>query len=320
MSTDRYYCKVCSLFIDNNKAQRLQHERGGKHIANQEKLRISAKERKQATANSEKELQDTLLEIERAAREDLANDELPVHGNAFMPPPTYIHASSGSISGVIAGHTRVETSVHNNDTNDDGNGIYEENGTFYMQGDVNIQRLQPGSLCELFVEDLDEWVPASLSLRHDMEIPNSDAVSTTFDVTYFPQAVEEAQESAPPGFAADVRPQNIRILCDPPSTIVLSAVEEQGEEEEEGADKGGKVEVEESTGLGKWESVVIESADERGKDEDNGTRKELHSEKNKNSKREYKGVSIQTSRTVQNDSLSAGDGKMTKFKKRRKKE
>ena len=94
----------------------------------------------------------------------------------------------------------------------------------------------------------------------------------------------------------------------------------QGEEEEEGADKGGKVEVEESTGLGKWESVVIESADERGKDEDNGTRKELHSEKNKNSKREYKGVSLQTSRTVQNDSLSAGDCKMTKFKKRRKKE
>ena len=74
MST-KYFCKVCRLYIDDNKAQRLQHENGSKHRDAVEKSRAVAREQKLEVLANERKLAQTLQGINRAARKDLSIDK-----------------------------------------------------------------------------------------------------------------------------------------------------------------------------------------------------------------------------------------------------
>jgi hypothetical protein len=316
MST-KFFCKACRIYIDNNKAQRFQHESGARHKAALEKARQLAREQKLEVAANEKKLAQTLQSIAQAARKDLDLDK-------ELSPPTDAASGQPFIAAIHTSHSRgfsgnVVIQIDDQggtDSRDDGNeeeGIYEEKGVFYMQGEKHLDKLQPGTLCELYVEDLKKWVPASLSLRHESKIPN-DSANTTFDVTYFPQA-GEGSDPVPPGWCDNVKPQELRLVYDKPVPSSTLSIGEGASNKEES--KLPLPDKDESTGLGKWESVLDEPKEGSGINGEGDERQRMEHVK-KGSKREYKGISLQTTRSLQNDSLA--EGKMTKFKKRRKKE
>lgn len=318
MST-KYFCKVCRLYIDDNKAQRLQHENGSKHRDAVEKSRNVAREQKLEVLANERKLAQTLQSINRAARKDLSLDKdesTPTSGSGLPPDSSVFHGAGGGFGGGFSGivtqpnneASDVNDEGDDEDYGDEGMGIYEEGKKFYMKGEVHVEKLQPGTFCELFVEEMDAWVPASVSLRHDVVDSDSETVSTSFDCTYFPQV----SDPAPPGWRDNVRPQDLRLAYEKPAPSSSAGSRASN------IDESQQQNVEENTGLGKWESVLVvdepnEVADDRVKDEHEPQKEPAK----KGNKREYRGVSLQTTRSLEND---ISEGKMTKFKKRRMKE
>jgi hypothetical protein len=323
----KYYCRSCGIYIDDNKAQRLQHENGSKHKQAVLQWQQQAREKKKEELDSEKNVENVLKEIDRAAREDLAKYDADVSSSSDsvskpqpQSQPRQYQPQRQERNPQASIHTEGDANKSGNDENEEG--IYKDGEKYYMQGDVHVSKLQPGTLCELFVEELEAWVPASVTLRNDLEIPNVEALVTTLDVTYFPQAVDSSATA--PGFAAGVSPELIRLECENYAVPPSSSSSKEGE----AGDGAGVVgPVEESTGLGKWESVAVDEGEkEEVQEEDVEEEEEAMKAKkmisthnhNKPSKRDYKGISLSTAKSVANESLNES-GKTVGFKKKRKK-
>ena len=318
----KYYCRSCGIYIDDNKAQRLQHENGSKHKQAVLQWQQQAREKKKEVLDGEKNVENVLKEIDRAAREDLAKYDADLSSSSDPVSKPQPQSQPRQCQQQRQEHNPQASKHIGGDANEGGNGeneegFYKDGEKYYMEGDLHVSKLQPGTLCELFVEELEAWVPASVTLRNDLEIPNVEALVTTLDVTYFPQAVDSSATA--PGFAAGVSPELIRLECEnyvPPS----SSSSKEGEAGD-GADAVGPVE--ESTGLGKWESVAVdegEKEDVQEEEEEASKAKKMISTHNDNkpSKRDYKGISLSTAKSVANESLNES-GKTVGFKKKRRK-
>ena len=279
----KYHCRFCNIYIDDNTAQRRQHELGSRHKEAVKRSLEAKKAQKKLSQNEERDLEAQLQAIDEAARESIASE-------------AEAHTPAQQSRKRKASEWKEEHDEGDGD-GDDG-GIYTVDGQSYMAGDVHIAKLVPGTLCEVHIEEEDKgWMPASISLKHEQEIPHSDARITTFDVTYF--QVDETTGVSISGFATGIKPDCLRLeyrKYSPEET-------KEGEEEE-------VREVVESTGLGQWESVAI--------DEEQGEEEEESKPPKQKARGQHAGVSLKTTTAVLNEDLGSG-GKLVGFKKKKKK-
>ena len=283
----KFYCRFCHIYIDDNRAQRTQHELGSRHREAVERSIASSRAEKQKQQHAERDLEAQLQAIDAAARESLK--ETSDEAELSLP-------ESCTLSRKRKSPEDREWKGEHDIGNLNDREIYTIDGRSYMAGDEFKDKLVPGTFCEVFIEEDDKgWLPASISIRHDQDIPNSDAKITTFDVTYF--QVDDAGASTP-GFATGIKPDCLRLEChnDGPELNMEDVVVEETQE------------VEESTGLGKWETVVVhEEVDEfqprLPKQSKHGT---------------HEGVSLKSTNTVLNEELGGGD-KLVGFKRKKKK-
>ena len=226
----KFYCRFCKIYIDDNRAQRTQHELGSRHKEAVERSLASQRAKKQKEQQTERDIEAQLEAIDSAARRSINET---------------FGESTKSLSGndTLSRKRKAEGTAWNDECeggNGDNGGIYTIDGRSYMTGDEHKDKLIPGTLCEVFIEEDEKgWLPASISLRHDQDIPHSDAKITTFDVTYF--EIDNAGSSVPV-FATSIKPDCLRIEYHGTIPEASGVVEEARE-------------VVESTGLGKWQTI-----------------------------------------------------------------
>jgi U1 zinc finger len=93
VSQAKYYCKICNVWIADNVMSKQLHHAGTKHKMAVEELNKKKREEKLHGARSEREIKQQLADIEKAAREAIANDRLENAG--------YFQSSSSSSSGSL---------------------------------------------------------------------------------------------------------------------------------------------------------------------------------------------------------------------------
>jgi hypothetical protein len=99
VSQKKYFCEICKVWMSDNKQSRSMHEGGFSHT---NKLELHLKAKKDAKlhgARSERELEQTLKEIEKAARAAVADDrtnsdsffyQKPTAARPAPPPPPMV--------------------------------------------------------------------------------------------------------------------------------------------------------------------------------------------------------------------------------------
>lgn len=266
MSQSKFYCKFCKCWIADNKPTRSLHDNGAKHKQNVELFHKEKREKQLHGARSERELQQQLADIEKAAAEAL-NADRSEHAGMFyarpsapqIPPPPPPPAISKRSWDEMAAGKREQV----NDEEDiaiDTSGIYEVRGQTYLEGKVHQDKLKKGTTCEIFIEADDEWLPAVVTSVSEFAVPNTDITIRDFGVRYETnQKVEVTEEK--------VKGDRLRLLADRSGKLLETHA--KGEGVNGGSD--GPLESEEvkeappvsaDTGLGGWQTVEVEVFDE----------------------------------------------------------
>lgn len=90
VSQAKYYCKVCNVYIADNKPSRQHHENGVKHKEKVEQMLKQKRLDKLHGARSEAELKKQLDEINKAASAAIASDRMEQDGNFYQVDSLYI--------------------------------------------------------------------------------------------------------------------------------------------------------------------------------------------------------------------------------------
>jgi WW domain-binding protein 4 len=83
VSQAKHYCKICNVWIADNKPSRQFHENGAKHKEKVETQMRNKRDEKLHGARSEAELRKQLAEIDKAAKEAIQGDRAEAHGQDF---------------------------------------------------------------------------------------------------------------------------------------------------------------------------------------------------------------------------------------------
>lgn len=84
VSQAKHYCKICNVWIADNKPSRMHHENGVKHKQKVEEQLKQKRMDKLHGARSESDLKKQLADIERAAKEAIATDRAEQDGNFYQ--------------------------------------------------------------------------------------------------------------------------------------------------------------------------------------------------------------------------------------------
>lgn len=132
-----------------------------------------------------------------------------------------------------------------------------------MEGQAHEDKLVIGTPCEIWIEELEEWMPAHIVGRTEVPVPNTDIVILRFKVTYQKerpeededgaQAKDESDDSANDVTVENVKSDQLRLKCD-----------KSGNWDPHTVDLKGRIapEVDLITGLGAWQTVSVQLVDE----------------------------------------------------------
>ncbi|KAG1708920.1 hypothetical protein DVH05_022552 [Phytophthora capsici] len=291
VSRERHYCKFCNVWMQSDKLSIKHHEQGRKH---KDKVEETLKHKRQAKSeanNAQKELNDQLKEIERAAQAkyelDMANRRAPPPpprrpGQAPPPPPRRPGRSSGNAVTTTAiaanapstilpskGQYRhpIQQEAELEEEEDDSNGVYAVRGIVYLEGKKHSSQIETGSACQIWVEEAEQWIDALVEQATVHTVPNTELSFRRFSVMYMLPLSEEAGnkgEKAKPVTEREVLADRLRIPL--PPNVTLEAAEKMVEQWHNGGDAAQgeipNIAIDESTGMGEWSTVEVRQIDE----------------------------------------------------------
>jgi hypothetical protein len=142
-------------------------------------------------------------------------------------------------------------------------GKYTIRGQTYLEGQAHEDKLLIGTPCEIWIEELEEWMPAHIVGRTEVPVPNTDVVILRFKVTYQKdrpaaggdraQGKDESEDSANEVTVENVKSDQLRLKCDKSGTWDPRTVDLKGRTAPE---------VDLVTGLGSWQTVSVQLVDE----------------------------------------------------------
>ncbi|CAM9885387.1 unnamed protein product [Chrysoparadoxa australica] len=287
VSKSRYSCPICKVWMADNKASIRKHEQGTKHIANVEEAKKRKREARFHGASSEADLKKELRDIEAAARATQAQDAALFGGGAGFaappPPPAPPKLMSGSDGHVprrdwgnkgsgqgagIAGHYGPgrggggpAPGMHGRAEEEDkeveaGDGKYQIDGTWYLDGKKHEELLVTNTPCQLFLEsnadDAEQgdgdWIDALVLKVVELSVANTRLKMRRYVVAYFKEGQEKEVVEK------DVLSDRLRLIANEKGEYVKPVDEEaQAEVKEDVKD--------ENTGIGQWETVAVRMVD-----------------------------------------------------------
>lgn len=275
VSQAKFHCKYCKVWIADNKPSRALHDSGLTHKRNIEVFHKKKREDSLHGAQSERDLQKTLADIERSAKEALANDRLEsaglFHMNASLPiprpPPLYSSSSSSMgppptefniqqgnsssnrfdppLTSDIGAKSLSSSAIDaiSQNLREDKSGVYTVRGVTYLEGQYHEDRLVTGTACEVFVETVDDWLSASILACKEISVPNTDVRLRRYKVSFMLEMPSGGEKEV---VDEDVKSDRLRLRLDRSREAVT--------------DEGTIVAVKplvESTGLGAWQTVSV---------------------------------------------------------------
>ncbi|RLN37560.1 hypothetical protein BBJ28_00005688 [Nothophytophthora sp. Chile5] len=284
VSKERHFCKYCNVWMQGDKLQ------GKKHKEKVEETFKMKRQVKSDAVRSQKELQEQLQEIEEAAQARFAQDVVgrsarppppPRSGQSGLPPPPPRRPGhSGSVApppppprkpapaGQDSGgrHCR-ELQEEPEEEEEDGNGVYAVRGVVYLEGKKHETQLETGSACQIWVEEVEEWLDALLEQTTVHTIPNTELSFRRFTVMYMlPPSADTPEEKPKPVTEHEVLADRLRIQM--PAGMTLEAAEKMVEQWHSGGEVEAEMEVsvpvviDETTGMGEWSTVEVRQVDE----------------------------------------------------------
>ena len=261
-STPKFYCKTCKVYLADNKQTRLNHDNSRSHkdklLLHQQKL----KDEKLHGLQSEYELKKTLHEIDVAAKQAVMQDRQD-YGTSFYQSRGPLYTSHRQFTPSLASQASHNTGAKipvlsetsellvQDNLRQDKTGRYVVNGITYLEGNLNEDKLIGGVECELFHEQLDDWLPCTIIRRKEYQIPNTTVILKSYDVKFIYPADDVKKVPAQEIVQNDVKSENLRLILD--ETIELNTVNSSDES---------KVAVNEDTGIGGWQTVSITEVNE----------------------------------------------------------
>ncbi|TDH68239.1 hypothetical protein CCR75_006738 [Bremia lactucae] len=300
VSKERHYCKYCNVWMQSDKPSIKHHEHGRKH---KEKVEETLKLKRQAKSDankSQRELHDQLEAIEKAAQakyaQDMANLRAPNRLKQKTPPPPprrdqdqprpiarppLLGATKPSSHSYATLSHQVPHREHEyppveiqvpikEDENDQG--VYAVRGSVYLDGRKHSEQLGTGSACQIWVEDVEEWIDALVEHVTVQTIPNTTQSFRRFTVMYLlqkPASTTFSGENLKPTVEHKVVADRLRIPL--PQTVTLEAAKTLVEQwrnnrEATGEARRSSVAIDETTGMGEWTTVAIREIDETQQD------------------------------------------------------
>mmetsp|Transcript_26612 Transcript_26612/g.39541 ORF Transcript_26612/g.39541 Transcript_26612/m.39541 type:complete len:395 (+) Transcript_26612:60-1244(+) len=283
VSQAKYYCKFCKQWMADNKVSRKNHEASERHKNQVEYFHKKKRDEKLHGARSEQELTRQLAAINKAAQDAVAQDRAQMQGNFYQsnhqfpvtappPPPIPLAPSAGQNSSVghnamhqayarpVQGNVETESlasrrarslpslgplsekavdMISENLRDKEGSsGVYTVRGVTYLEGQYFEDRLVGDTECEIFVEEEDDWCAGKIIRCRNVAVPNTEVVQKTFDVEYVSTSSDCALGMKT---ESGVKSDRIRLIQRAPVAPVT---------------------VEESTGLGKWQTVAVREVNE----------------------------------------------------------
>lgn len=357
VSTAKHYCKICNVWIADNKQSIQNHENGVKHKMVAQTNDKKRKEERLHGAHDEKELKRQLAEIDNAAKASLLANRSEYSGmfypnanitavkahHAPPPPPSSIE------SGILQDHDiSIGYAGASNDNikslRKDDKGIYTIRNQTYLEGSIHEDKLRKGVKCEIFIEDLQgdgDWYPAKILIRKDIPVTNTTIIIRKFDIEYVRMGSNGVELTV---HSDDVRSDKLRLLANSDGSLLYDEDYEiiQNETKFEKVTPITAV-VDEATGIGKWTTISVREFDEVA--EEKAKRKaEREVEKEKKEKEDYlaeklkytlknndsalstydpyatgvyKGVKIKSEDLIKHEIDSLSNGQTVSFKKRK---
>lgn len=201
---------------------------------------------------NEHELKRTLHEIEVAAKQAVMLDrqefgssfyqsKTPIYNN-YHPPTSYASTSNnGEKMPVLSENSEL---LLQDNLRQDKSGRYVVNGITYLEGKLNEDKLTAGVECELFHEQLDDWLPCTIIRRKEYQIPNTSVILKSYEVKFIYPADDVKKTPAQEIVENDVKSDNLRLILDDKA----NELEDTNE---------CKVALNEDTGIGGWQTVSI---------------------------------------------------------------
>ena len=147
------------------------------------------------------------------------------------------------------------------------NGVYSVRGVVYLEGKKHEMQLERGSACQIWVEEVEQWMDALVEQVTVHIVPNTDLTFKRFTVMYMLPPSEEGLENgekAKPSTEHDVLADRLRIPL--PTNVTLEAAEQMVEQWRNGgtaeAATWAPVVIDETTGMGEWITVEVRHIDE----------------------------------------------------------
>ncbi|KAF1331571.1 hypothetical protein FI667_g4121, partial [Globisporangium splendens] len=245
------------------------HEQGKKHKEFVEETLKQKRKAKSEAYHSERDLQDQLRAIEEAAQAKYAQDMArsgvpppppPRRGGQAPPPPPRHAGAHGKRAQNARGNAQEEEEHTEEESKEEDHGIYAIRGEVFLEGKRHEDKLETGSACQIWVEELDEWLDALIEKTVVHTIPNTDLSFRRFTITYMAPGVPQ------PTTEAEVRSDRLRIKMPAGMTLetaqrMILNLQNGGTTTAEEAVKA-QVIVDEETGMGEWSTVVVREIDE----------------------------------------------------------
>lgn len=289
VSQAKHWCTYCKQWISANKHEIKRHEEGRKHKeAVQEFFKKKREERRESTKNEtavQKELRLLEEEAQNRYQSDMssgrvanlgaragalglgARGRMSAHANsgtslrsrsgmAPPPPPTAAVQGSEPLLDIVAS------------PDDPLPGMYIAHNRVWLEGDKNEQKIAAGRECQAVYAGDDEWYDAVVVSVRETQVPHMQLVLRRFVVRFVGYSGDDAE--------ATVNSRDVRLPVKPPPPPPEEEEAEGGEGEggaaasADGGDGDGEVDargeapadkaaargVDDSTGLGAWESVA----------------------------------------------------------------
>mmetsp|Transcript_5939 Transcript_5939/g.17341 ORF Transcript_5939/g.17341 Transcript_5939/m.17341 type:complete len:388 (-) Transcript_5939:112-1275(-) len=270
VSQAKHYCKYCKVWMQGDKMSIRKHETGKRHLEMLDEFKRTKREERMGSVKDDAELRKQLREIERAAAASLEQDlaagsinyndaslaavrqglgrSAPPPPDRRPPPPPPRPRSDTDGFGTALKKDGEEGGGEDEEEEED-KGIYTIKDVTYLDGKKHEDKLNTDAPCQIWLEDLEEWMDAIITSVKEISVPNTDLKIRTFSVAYY-TAEQLSSSSTEPSVLKGLSSDKLRLI----------AKDSNGTWEDPLAEPAPVVD--ENTGLGGWETVAVREIDE----------------------------------------------------------
>jgi hypothetical protein len=125
-----------------------------------------------------------------------------------------------------------------------------------LDGKVFQDKLRNGRNCEIFVEELDDWFPGSITVRKEVHIPNTTITIVSFEVQYTVQFDDGREELV---HETNVRSDRLRLVASEElDQDILTAIASEQTQKEIAIPS----QLDNNTGVSVWQTVSVNYVNE----------------------------------------------------------